>query len=384
VTRTAHVPNTTLSPTEVVLALLRPLDVPAAERRIEATLGCRSVLFASARGALAAAIEVTCANGAVAVPAFTCAAVANAVLSAGKQPVYVDVDGCGLAPAGAWPRNALPIVQDTYGFSAPTPARPFVRDMAHRTFPLGLDGALVAVTSFEHSKSLSAGRGGLALTDDTTLAERLREIRDRNAPPTRRVRSVLVTLVTIAMGRLDYRGQHGAAELFRKVAWHMDANRLLGQSDRELAGHGVDAELRGRPDRSAARLVVSQLRDAATVAHHRRRIVSIYDGMAKLERDPLPLVRYPLVATSVTDFERALLRAGWDVRGRWFSAPLHPGRANQSALGYVAGSAPGAESLAASVVNLPTHPLVRDGDAESMIRAAIDAGARPLRVDDGH
>jgi dTDP-4-amino-4,6-dideoxygalactose transaminase len=379
--RTAHVPNTTLALREIVGALLRPLDPAVAEQQIGSALGCNAVLFASARGALAAAIEALHAGEDAAVPAFTCAAVANAVLSAGKHPVYVDVDACGLVDATSWPAEALPIVQDTFGFPAPTPSRPFVRDMAHRAEVNGANGAVVAVTSFEHSKSLSAGRGGLALTDDPELAGRLRELRDRHRSPDRRIRSILVTAVTTAMGRLDYAGRHRAAELFRKVAWHVDAERLLGQSDGELAGGGVDIGLLGLPDRSAARLVVSQLRNAGAVAEHRRRIVAAYDRAAGIRRDPLPLVRYPLRVSSVTDFELALQQAGWDVRGRWFTAPLHPERADHSALGYVAGTAPTAESLASTVVNLPTHPLVREADAGSMIDAALAAGGWPLAPD---
>lgn len=377
-TRTAHVPNTTLSLTDVVRALLGPVDIEEAEHEIEASFGCHAVLFASARGALAAAIHVSWDGERVAVPAFTCAAVANAALSAGKRPVYVDVDERGLVPRDAWPDDALPVVQDTYGFLATDPLRPFVRDMAHRALPTGPDGAIVGVTSFEHSKSLSAGRGGLAFTADPTVASRLREFRTRHAGNGRRVRGSLVTIATLAMGRLDYQGRPRAAELFRKVAWHLDANRLLGQSERELAGKGVDAALMGAPDQSASRLVVSQLRIAAGVADHRRGIVGIYDRIAGAEREPAPLVRYPLLARDVTAFDEALLRAGWDVRGRWFDAPLHPGGCDTSALGYRAGTAPTGESLASRVVNLPTHPLVEPEHAEQMIRAALGAGAQPL------
>jgi hypothetical protein len=378
VTRTAHVPNTTLAAIDVVRALLRPLVIEEAEHEIESSFGCHAVLFASARGALTAAIHVACDGETVAIPGFTCAAVANAALSAGKRPLYVDVDERGLVPPDAWPDDALPVVQDTYGFVATDPSRPFVRDMAHRALPAGPDGAIVGVTSFEHSKSLSAGRGGLALTADPTVASGLREFRARGVGKGRRVRGSLVTLATLAMGRLDYRGRPQAAELCRKVAWHLDANRLLGQSDDELAGNGVDAALLGAPDRSASRLVVSQLGIAADVADHRRRIVGTYDRIAGIEREPVPLVRYPLLAGDVTSFDEALLQSGWDVRGRWFDAPLHPSGCNTAALGYSSGAAPTGELLASRVVNLPTHPLVEPEHAVRMMDAALEAGARPL------
>lgn len=378
-TRTAHVPSASLSFREALVALVRPLAVDEAERRLERELGSSVVLFASARGALATAFEVVGTDEAVAVPAFTCAAVANAVLSAGKTPVYVDVNHHGTVDPTDWPSDALPLVQDTFGYVAPTPeGRAFVRDAAHRTYPVNVEGATVAVTSFEHSKSLSAGRGGLAHTADVGIAAQLRGVRDRRARTDRHVRSSLVTMATIAMGRLDYRGRHRVAELFRKAAWQLDADRLLGQSDDELRGKGVDNALLGAPGGASARLVVSQLRRAAGVAQHRQQIVGTYDRLAGLSRDPLPLVRYPLLAASPDAFEQALQDAGWDVRGRWFTAPLHPQRTDHAALGYVAGTAPRAEALVQQVVNLPTHPLVTAADAMSMMQAALAAGASPL------
>src|SRR5438034_10366561 len=96
-TRTAHVPNGSLSFGEALGALVRPLGVDEAERLVEQDLAVPgAVLFASARGALTAAIEALAPGDEVAVPAYTCAAVANAVLSAGKRPVYVDVHHRGL------------------------------------------------------------------------------------------------------------------------------------------------------------------------------------------------------------------------------------------------------------------------------------------------
>jgi dTDP-4-amino-4,6-dideoxygalactose transaminase len=379
-TRTAHVPNASLSLRELTAALMKPVAVRRAEELLASLLDVGDVvLFASARGALSACIRTLAAGGEVALPAFTCAAVPNAALSAGSTPVYVDVDSRGLVPADAWPVGPLPVVQDTYGFAAEGPGgRTFIRDSAHRAYPLRLDGASVAVTSFEHSKVLSAGRGGLAATDDLELAGTLRRLRADAATDRRRVRRHAVTVATYAMGRLDSAGRHRGAELFRKVAWHLDESRLLGQSPSELAGHGVDLPLLGAADPIAAHLMVSQVRRAAPISAHRARIVSVYDRRAGVQRGAEPLVRYPLTVEDPDRFEAALERAGWDVRGRWFNGPVHPRTSDLSALGYRAGSAPNAERLAARVVNLPTHPLISPQSAEGLIDAAIAAGAEPV------
>jgi dTDP-4-amino-4,6-dideoxygalactose transaminase len=379
--RTAHVPSATLSLREVLLAFARPVSADRAERKIEALLGVESaVLFTSARGAIAAAIHAASTEPSVAIPAYTCVAVPNAVVSADRRPLYVDVDDRGLVPPESWPVGCLLILQDTYGLRAEAPVeRSFIRDAAHGAHSLQLDGARVVVTSFEHSKCLSAGRGGLAITDDPVLGESMRELRDGQPGPPPRLRHTLVTLATLLMGRLDYRGFRTAAGLFRRVAYHLAVDRLRGQSPSELAGLGVDPELLGRPDGTSAMLILGQLRRAAGIGSHRERIVSIYDREAGVERSPEPLLRYPLLSDDPHEFERRLLEVGWDVRGRWFAGPLHPPTTDVAALGYELGSAPVAERLARTVVNLPTHPLVRERDARDLVRAALSAGARPVR-----
>ena len=106
--------------------------------------------------------------------------------------------------------------------------------------------------------------------------------------------------------------------------------------------------------------------------------MGVYDRAAGIMREALPLVRYPLVAADPDELEQSVESAGWNVRGRWFSGPLHPEETNLEAFGYVRGTAPNGERLARTVVNLPTHPLVTEADAEAMIAAALAAGARPL------
>jgi perosamine synthetase len=379
--RRAHVPNTTVTVLEVFKAFARPCAVEDAERKIGAAYGCHAVLFASGRAALAAAIEGLADGQEVAIPGYTCAAVANAVIATGRRPRFVDVDVDGVVPAGSWPADSLAIVQDTYGFRAAMPngAR-VIRDAAHRFAVNGFENAAVTITSFEHSKWLSAGQGGLALTNDSKLAAALRERRGRQKQRQHRLRHELVTLLTLLVGRLHYRGRFAIADPFNRVAYKLGSDRLAGQSDVELRGSGIDPKLVGPPNRSVARLVLSQLARMDAVAAHRTRIVAIYDRRAAVAREPEPLVRYPLSVDDPDGFERWFLEHGWDVRGRWFSAPLHPAGTDLGAFGYEVGSAPVAEQLAATVVNLPTHPLVSDEEAEDLIDLALAYGARPLEV----
>src|SRR5207302_8487920 len=115
-------------------------------------------------------------------------------------------------------------------------------------------GARVAVTSFEHSKWLSAGEGGLAVAQGEELASRMRALRDRHQAPASRFTHVGFTIVATGMGRLDYRGHNRAARSARRVAYHLCQPRLAGQTEAELNGLGVSERLRGRPNESSCRL----------------------------------------------------------------------------------------------------------------------------------
>ena len=379
--RRAHVPNTTLSIAELLRALVQPADVSSAERAIVALIpeGGEPILFASARGALTASFEALAPSGAVAVPAYTCTAVANAVFSAGCQIAFVDVGSGGLVAPDAWPEADAVVVQNTYGARAPIPSRPIViLDSAHRADLAWKTEATISVTSFEHSKWLSSGQGGLAFTRDPELASRLREIRDRTVAPAGHIEHVLVTLLTMVLGRLEYTGRDRPAHHLRRGLQRIASDRLRGQTLGELRGEGINVALRGRPNRGAARLILSQVAQAGHVAQHRAHIVGIYDSDAGIARAPEPLVRYPMTVDDPRRLEESLRAEGWNISGRWFAAPLHPATADPAVFSYTLGLAPSGEALSASVVNLPTHMLVTEIEAKQLIALSLAHGATPL------
>jgi perosamine synthetase len=381
--RHAHVPSATLRLSMLARATLSPRSVESSEAELGDLLGGRqAVLFASARGALTAAIRATVTEGAVVqLPAYTCVAVPNAVRSAGCRPDWVDVDSAGRSQPVA-DRGAAVLTQDTFGFPAGAPGTelPVIRDASHRADlvfePQG--AARVTVTSFEHSKALSAGRGGLAVTDEPALADAMRGARDESPAGWSPARHVAVTLAGLLAGRALFRGRRALGIGLMRVGFAVDADWMRGQDELELAGHGVSPELLGPPTRVAAALMLAQLRDCERVAGRRVRIVAAYDSALGIAREPLPLVRYPL---EVPDRDRAaaLFRdAGWELGRAWFDGLVHPGQSDPADFGVRPESFPVSARLAAHVINLPTHPLVSDADAGELARLAAAAGARPL------
>jgi dTDP-4-amino-4,6-dideoxygalactose transaminase len=377
--RRVHAPNATLGWGELLHAVARPLDVTEAERSIERLTGApHAVLFASARAAIAAAVASLAPGGRVALPAYTCVAAADAVLHAGAEPVYADVDERGIVPAGGWPDSDIVLVQDTYGFTAAFPqGRIAIRDAAHRAdLLLNVTGSAV-VSSFGVDKWLTAGGGGVTVTSDPQLADAMRRWRDVAPPPKGRLKALCATALRTLMGRLEYRGVAVPAFGVTSLRRLIEANRLREEQASELAPYLVSPSTLGRPDGSTARLVTTQLRRASTVAEHRAHVVGLYDRAAGISRPPEPLHRYPMTADDPPAVHARLRSAGWDVAGR--TSPRTP-MTNPAESRYRPGTAPYSELLSATTVELPTHPLVRDEDAARLIALALEGGARPVSL----
>ena len=375
--RRVHIPNATLGWSELLHALVRPLDVTDAERTIERLTGApHAVLFESARAAIAAAVASLAPGGRVALPAYTCVATADAVLHAGAEPVYADVDERGIVPAREWPDSDVVLVQDTYGFTAGFPlGRTAIRDAAHRADLLMNVAGSAVISSFGPDKWLTSGGGGVTVTNDPQLADAMRRLRDVAPPPKDRLKALSATSLRSLIGRLEYRGLPVPAFGFTSVRRLIEANRLGEEQESELAPYMVVPSMLGRPNGSTARLVTTQLRRASTVAEHRARVVGLYDRAAGLSRPAEPLNRYPMTVADPPAFYERLRSAGWDVAGRQSRrTPM----TDPVVCRYRPGTAPDSEQLFATAVELPTHPLVRDEDAARLISHALEAGARPV------
>ena len=121
-------------------------------------------------------------------PAFTCVAVPNAIESAGLAPVWVDVSGVNIDTRRVRelvePTDAV-LLQHTFGIPVddcePTRARILIEDRAHRFDGLEIVGD-AAFFSLEHSKILSAGRGGLLWVKDGNLRAEIASLRELLPP----------------------------------------------------------------------------------------------------------------------------------------------------------------------------------------------------------
>lgn len=170
-------------------------EVAALESETAETAGVANAIgVGSGIGALRLALLAldTVPGSRIAVPAYACVALANAVLALGATPVPLDVEPetwvlsrAAVAAELATGRTLhAAIVVHTFGCPGPVAeieslGVPVIEDCSHAfgIKPLGHLGH-IAMMSLHATKLLGAGEGGLVLTDDDALAERIRCSRD--------------------------------------------------------------------------------------------------------------------------------------------------------------------------------------------------------------
>ena len=349
------------------------------ESESSAALRLDCIAFGSARTAIWAALKTAPQVRRVWIPAYTCVAVPNAVQAAGLEIEWVDVEGANIdldaVLSAARPGDAV-IAQHTYGI----PIEPellhraqrsglfVIEDRAHRFD--GRDAAGdVLVYSLEHSKVVSGGLGGLAHVRDIGQRREMKQLQ-RDLPSIHDAVAWRVVLTSLGQLAFDWRApildRAGAAA--RRILLRLPPTSVAAQSRQELAGAGIAPT---SPHPRLAALAVSGLERLRENLAHRLRICEIYRGsLPALTPDWVPsevsLVRFPVVVPDADVALRACRRAGIDLGVRWFAAPVHPPGARSS---YEPGAAPRAEALARTVLTLPTHARVTEGDAEQIARA---------------
>ena len=325
--------------------------------------------------------------------------VANAIRYVGARPAFVD---CSLetfnldldaAEARVTPRTRAIVVQHTFGVPvdmdrvgafAERHGIAVIEDCVHALGasyggrPIGSFGQ-ASFFSTEETKTISTTMGGMAVTDEPGLADRLRAFQAScSAPPASLVARYVLKLAAYHV--LTEPHLHRATRA---------AYEGLGRRN-PLPGPTVAAERAGRRPPGYARrlgnaqavLGLRQLRRLDANVAHRRRIAEIYRsglsdagvaGPRAPDRAEPAFVRYPVwVADRDDAVARLRPRA---VAGTWFNSVLGES-SDPAAVGYERGSCPRAEAAARHLVNLPTHLRVSVDDAERLVELI-----RPLAED---
>lgn len=287
----------------------------------------------------------------VIIPGYTCVVVPNACAFAGATPIYADieletfgVDVAALERALSKRTKAI-VIQHLFGLVcrdyeallalAQRVGLPVIEDCAHAAgaeyqgVKVGNRGEL-AIYSSEQSKSFCTIQGGLAVTNDESLARKLREYYEQAPlPPGEWIRKQLTNVI------LNYLQQkHPRRWLTGPLAElrYGDA-RLISTSAEEERGIRP-AHYGCRMPTAIARLGSNQLRKIDDYNHQRRQSAARWDTWCRDHgyRTPgvLPgsqpvYLRYPVLVEPEKKRDTAWAEEALGVElGVWYVSPVHP------------------------------------------------------------
>lgn len=336
--------------------------------------------------------------------AFTCVVVPNAIIAAGALPLYVDIDDMYNIDVSAL-ENELArhqniravIVQHTFGVPADVRrirelcSRYHVRLIEDCAHALGatVEGVEVgrfgdaAIFSFGRDKVISSVSGGVALTSDPGIGERLNRFwLGLRYPSLYWIFQRLNHPLVFWKGQLLYYVGSLGKVIIRSAQWLNLVSMVLSPLEKK----GMQRESLRLPN-VLARWSLDQLERLPRFTQHRLWCAKQYEqAFAELpqittristERVGVQFLRYTIEVedpTSLFTFakERGVLL------GDWYTTVIGPADCSLESVGYVRGSCPAAEKASCHVVNLPTSISTRQKDVEYVIQCIRDYYAQRI------
>lgn len=348
-----------------------------------------AVAFTSGRGALYAilrGLEVGKGDEVI-VQAFTCSAVIQPILTVGALPIYVDItSSLGADPFSVEKRitqkTKAIIIQHTFGIPANIDVLqaiatkhkiPLIEDCAHtigatyKKRKLGTFG-IASIFSFGRDKAFSCVSGGVAITSDKNLAERIEKLSKQKGYPSAfwTFQQLLHPVVFYFSVMPLYNNGFGKLILIilqklRLLSLPVDKNR------RVLA----EEEVKKLPPALSA-IALEQLKYIEKVNDKRVMLVEKYskEFPENVLQIPLgiPLLRYPMLVENSEQCIKALRKKHLYI-GNWYSHVIDPKGVSLKNLGYTHGSCPQAEKIASHIINLPTYNALSEKDVYTILRA---------------
>jgi perosamine synthetase len=317
--------------------------------------------------------------------------VPNAIRYTGATPVFVDSEpdtfnmDLGRAEQRITAKTKVLLLQHTFGIPVDIDvalglaARHGLRVIEDCAHALGATYGGQHVGSFGDAaffsmeeKTISSGMGGVVVTDDPVLAERMEVFQAGCARPS----SVLAARYLVKVIVFHLITEPSIHRRMRPV-YKLLRSRIIAPgatSDKEARGERP-ARYEQRLSNAQAALALSQLRRLAANLTHREKIADVYTTRLQehglwVPRPPArarpAFARYPICVPDKAAVMRAA--APHAVLGQWLREPVD-GAVGPGGDSYEPGSCPCAEWIVAHLVNLPTHLKVRMDDVERIIAA---------------
>lgn len=323
---------------------------------------------------------------------YTCAAVPNAVIWAHGKPVYIDIDPLTFnidvkdLQKKINAKSRVIIVQHTFGLPADLKevvalAKKFnltlIEDCAHsigskyHSKRVGTLGD-VAIMSFGRDKVISGVAGGMIVTNNDILANKIKFLRIRAKLPSE-IWTIRHLLHPVIMNRAIL-PTYGAFSLGKILLEISKFTGIVPKSvyEKERVGERVESMLGLMPN-ALAMLVLRQLKKLNKFNEHRIKIAGIYNELLKdLVGKNFILPKYPdtghiyLRYTIRTPDAEAILRSARKANillGDWYRPAIAPAGTDYTKLMYDPTSCPVAERVSLESLNLPTNINIREEDA---------------------
>jgi len=327
----------------------------------------------------------------VAIQAFTCLAVPEAVLASGALPVYVDISPGGFNMAAddlkrkLTPQTRAVVVQHTYGIPADMEkiARiatdhgiPIIEDCCH-TLASTYKGKTVgsfglgSFYSFEWGKPVVAGIGGSVRINDSKLLKKTRVLYNGYRFP---------SLFSQARIELQYRA---FSLLYRpslywpiRAIFHWLGSLGIAESNYNPVGEIAD-DFKLCMSPAVKRRMINKIKKLDDHTQHSRWISNQYREQicsGFVSHPVLPVdsdtvfARYPLFARNKIVLLAAARAANVELAD-WYATPVHPLYGRELELvHYKRGCCPNAEVRGGEVVTLPNQQTVGKGEVDRAIR----------------
>lgn len=319
--------------------------------------------------------------------AFTCNAASNPIIWSGLKPVYVDcndnfnIDINDLKKKISF-KSRVVIVQHTFG--APADMAKIVNlckennlvlieDCAH-SLGANYNGQKIgtfgdaAFFSFSRDKIISSVYGGIIVTNNDDLAERIKEFQNKiNYPSYFWIKQQLahpVLMNWLILPTYKIFGKY-LLVLFQHI-------KLLSKAVHWKEKRGLRPKYfpKRMPD-ALAILALNQFNKLEKFNNHRKKIANLYFEKLKNTSFKLPSKEGVFLRFSVKHLKaHQIIKKAWKnnlLIGDWYTSPIAPDDTSLEKLGYKSGSCPKAEKLSKTTLNLPTHINISKKQCQKII-----------------
>ena len=348
--------------------------------------------------ALLRALDVG-AGDEVILPGYTCVMNVNPIKYIGAKPIYVDIEpdtfnmNVNLLEEKITNKTKLIIAQHTYGYPCEMDT---IMKIAQSSGICVIEDCCLALGSkykgrmvgtfgragyfsFQWNKPYTTGLGGMVITSDRQLAQRIESLTaNKMCPPSGREVFMLRMQLMIYRLLIYPRTTALAQSLFRYLT---KKGAVVGSSSTSEFEPVKADDFFKAMSAVQARSGIRQFGKIEKNIAHRRKMAQLYDELlaakgwkpskdSRNSAEPV-LVRYPV---RIAEKEKALAqaaKAGIEL-GSWFECPLHPIETPLASYDYELGMCPEAEKAAREVVNLPQHPRTNEKTAIKTLKFIND------------